>query len=61
MYDLVSSPIRFKDPESGKITRIGELCLKDSDRDLLHIDHLPARRLKPIKQHLKGVETEVTR
>lgn len=53
MYNLITSPIRFSDPITGKITRTGELCLQDPDGDLFHTDRLPARRLIPINQYLK--------
>lgn len=57
MFDIVTSPYRFPDPVTGKITKAGDLCLQDPDGDLLHIDNLPVRKLRPVKKDSNTVKT----
>lgn len=48
MLVAIISNTRFKCPVSGLITKAGEVCAEDEFGNKLHINQMPARRLRPL-------------
>ena len=56
MYTLITAASGFRCPISGTRVRPGEVCLEDELGNRVHLNQLPARRLRPIMPANKGLK-----
>ncbi len=53
MYNIITAGAGFKCPITSLRVRAGEVCLEDSEGNLLNCSQLPSRKLTPLKDLLK--------